>query len=137
VKSSKKLSKAENAAAPPAIKRLKRKASLKKDDDDSEDDDDEYVDDDEEEYDINGNRLYDDDDEIDWTVTSISAEKRRRIAILYQYMDVYNCPPIEQWDGKEGFVKKISDNLGILPAGRKNAKKTLRDIHCCVATKEV
>jgi hypothetical protein len=74
-------------------------------------------------------------EEYDWTM-SCEGEKRRRLAICHLFLDVHDCPPTDKWDGENGVVKQISEVLGITINGRKNVKKTMNDIMCCIATNE-
>ena len=92
--------------------------------------------DDEEWCDIHGDPMYDKDDKIDNAVTSYEAEKIRRMAIHYFFVTAYKCPSMEEWDGPNGYVKKITTNILLPTSARQNVKKTMRDIVCCIATNE-
>ena len=57
----------------------------------------------------------DDEDDFftrDWIV-SYEREYRRRSAICYLYQFEYECPPEEEWGGKDGTLNKIQQDLGI------------------------
>ena len=77
------------------------------------------------------------EDEDEGSDTSMpGSEKRRRLAICYLFIDIHKCPPVEDWDGDQGVVKKIADALGVGRNGRNNIKRTLFQIRCCVAVNE-
>jgi hypothetical protein len=102
-------------------------ASLKEDPSSEEEDD-------EQGYAIPGApTMHKEDDEMNTAVTSYEAEKIRRMAICYFFVTVYKCPSMEEWDGPNGYVKKITTSMLLPTSARKNVKKTMSDIVCCIA----
>ena len=42
---------------------------------------------------------------------SYEMQKSHRMAIIYAYVNIFNCPHISTWDGKQGFVTKLRNHL--------------------------